>query len=114
LALQGGDQNFLLSVMRSVLESSSIVKVFHDCRGDAQEFRDNLGLDLANIIDTQMMHAFVTVCQWSKCVLLYPANAPLGFVNDVHKYGFGSLTKVIGFVSCPFANAIYIMPRVSR
>jgi ribonuclease D len=77
LALQGGDQTFLLSVMRSVLESSSIVKVFHDCRGDAQEFRDNLGLDLANIIDTQMMHAFVTVCQWSKCVLLYPANVRL-------------------------------------
>lgn len=51
--------------MRSVLESASIVKVFHDCRGDAQEFRENLGIDLANIIDTQMMHAFVTVWQIS-------------------------------------------------
>ena len=51
----------MLSVLRGVLENPSIVKVFHDCRGDAQEFREALDMELNNIIDTQMMHAFVTV-----------------------------------------------------
>jgi ribonuclease D len=46
----------LTGQLAKVLESTSIVKVFHDCRNDARALKGQFGVSLKNVFDTQAAH----------------------------------------------------------
>lgn len=49
----------VLDVLGPVLESSSIVKVMHDCREDASALLSQFGIELAGVFDTQVAHTMM-------------------------------------------------------
>lgn len=59
VAFGGSEREVLISTLKALLESQSIVKILHDCRQDAAALHYQLGITLQNVLDTQVAYAMI-------------------------------------------------------
>lgn len=55
VAASTSERPHLVAAMRSFLEATAVQKVMHDCRRAAESLFYQLGIRLANVLDTQVL-----------------------------------------------------------
>jgi len=74
--------------LRALLESQSVLKVFHDCRSDSDALWHCAHVRLQHVFDTQIAHAVLTRQQTGKAGHCAPI--PASFSAVVARYGKGT------------------------
>eukprot|EP00727_Mastigamoeba_balamuthi_P012986 m51a1_g831 hypothetical protein (325) ;mRNA; r:734769-736134 len=83
-------EQMMAAGLRDVLQSTEVVKVLHDCRGDSDALFHNARVSLANVFDTQVAYAVL------KRTLEGKVPIPIGLSTLIKKHGMGAThdTKV--------------------
>src|SRR3989338_9239496 len=79
------DRERMVALLTELFESNKITKIMHDCRRDNEALRFLLNIELKNVIDTQVFHAYI-----QKHKLAAPRskrNARIGLNELLETYG---------------------------